>query len=728
MNANASQKEASSTMEHTTRTIRRVRMRNRLLTAGAAAVLATGTVVLLPVMSSAEDKDPVTPAVQDIPLGEPGNPAEEVVEVPGDQAAASPSDQPPSSTPAESSAPQPSATETTPSAQPQPSDPSAQPAPTDSTAPSTTSDESPPSATPEAPADPAATVAPELTDELAGDETLLVLDKESVAGFSMVGVSWVGPTDPAQITVKVRTKDVATGEWSEWNDLSINPIVAPNPDAPDQRIGTDPYWFGASDGIEVGVTVADALDVGDITLTLIDPKKVTQDSTPTATAVPTGSAGADSIPMPTVYSRAQWGADESKRTWGPRYAAGIKAATIHHSADGNNYTMSDVPGLMRSIYHYQAVSLGWGDIGYNVVVDKFGRAWEGRYGGLDSTVIGAHAGGFNSNTFGLSMLGNYDVVNVPSAVREKLAQLIAWKFSLYGVEPKAKTQLTQSGGGGTTAKFKDGQTVTLDTIFGHRDVGSTACPGRYGYAMIPGLRDRVAQIMASYRVNATVYFKNSNSSGAAEATVGLQPAGKRYVACDWDRSKTQTMTTFVDGIWRIYSDHYVHGPTTTLAYGQAGDIPICGDWTGKGQQSLGVYRPSNSTFYLRDTVTSGVAHRSISMGDLGDQPLVGDWDGNGTWTVGLYRPSNATFYLSNHNVTGTPTTPYHFGNLGDTPLYGTFGNGKKAGIGVRRGNTNFLAPKPGGPATISFIYGDPKDKVVMGDWNGDGVTSQAVVR
>ena len=68
---------------------------------------------------------------------------------------------------------------------------------------------------------------------------------------------------------------------------------------------------------------------------------------------------------------------------------------------------------MRSIYRYHAVSRGWGDIGYNVLVDKFGRLWEGRYGGLASTVIGAHAGGFNTYTFGVSMLGNYDVVRRP---------------------------------------------------------------------------------------------------------------------------------------------------------------------------------------------------------------------------------------------------------------------------------------------------------------------------
>src|SRR3712207_1623660 len=86
--------------------------------------------------------------------------------------------------------------------------------------------------------------------------------------------------------------------------------------------------------------------------------------------------------MPPIYSRAQWGADESLMGWDPQYAPTIKAATIHHTADGNNYAAADVPAILRSMYAYHAVSRGWGDIGYNVIVDKFGRAWEGRTGGL----------------------------------------------------------------------------------------------------------------------------------------------------------------------------------------------------------------------------------------------------------------------------------------------------------------------------------------------------------
>lgn len=327
----------------------------------------------------------------------------------------------------------------------------------------------------------------------------MVLAQENTDGFSMAGVTWLGDNPTTGLAVQIRVKDTEKGTWSEWTDLTVNQDGGPNPNAGDERNGTDPYWFGTSDGIELSLSIAPGINITGAKVTLIDPKQISQDGNPGAPQ-PAAEAHGAAGDQPLVYSRAQWGADESKRTWDPKYASTIKAATLHHSADGNNYTRADVPGIMRSIYQYQAVTQKWGDIGYNVVVDKFGRAWEGRYGGLASTVIGAHAGGFNTYTFGVSMLGNYDLVDVPAATKETVAQLIAWKFSLYGVDPTGWTQLTQMNGGFTTAKFNDGQTVSLPTVFGHRNTGNTVCPGKYGYAILPWLRTRAAQIISQIKI------------------------------------------------------------------------------------------------------------------------------------------------------------------------------------------------------------------------------------
>lgn len=472
-----------------------------MLTVIVASALGTAGIVLAPVIeSSAEKPKPVPASVQEIPLGEVTAPADGVEvkdpnkpvgqdqpTTPDDPAA--PSSPEPSPSPAPSTPPAPSTSpfpSETPSPSPSPS-PSPTPSPTPSPGPSGVPglDEPVPL--------PSAEEAPDQPMPVPAGSRTLVLDETQTKDFASAGISWVGDAPVDGIGMQVRTKNAETGEWSDWNELTVSRLVAANPDAPNQRQGSDPFWFGDSNGVEVAVTVMPGTEISDLKITLIDPKQVAQDADPSA-AAPTSSAGA-AMQQPPVYTRAQWGAAESKMTWAPKYASTIKAATLHHTADTNNYSAADVPAMMRSIYQYQAVTLGWGDIGYNVVIDKFGRAWEGRSGGLETAVQGAHAGGFNAYTFGLSMLGNYDVVDVPQATRDTLAQWIAWKFSLFNVDPLATTQLTQQGGNGTTAKFQDGQTVTLNTVFGHRDTGYTACPGRYGYAILPWLRQRAAELI-----------------------------------------------------------------------------------------------------------------------------------------------------------------------------------------------------------------------------------------
>ena len=117
---------------------------------------------------------------------------------------------------------------------------------------------------------------------------------------------------------------------------------------------------------------------------------------------------ADTEGLPSVVSRAAWGANESIRCSEPTMTDPTKALTLHHTAGSNNYTQAEAAAQVRGIYQYHAQNLGWCDIGYNVLVDKFGTIYEGRYGGLENAVMGAHVGGFNSNTWGISAIGNYD--------------------------------------------------------------------------------------------------------------------------------------------------------------------------------------------------------------------------------------------------------------------------------------------------------------------------------
>jgi uncharacterized protein with LGFP repeats len=322
--------------------------------------------------------------------------------------------------------------------------------------------------------------------------------------------------------VQVRVRDLA-GVWGPWTEVSA--------EAAEQETGTDtgtpvrggtaPLWTGPATAVEAELVTRSGAQPTDVQLDLVDPGESAADA---SLADPDITETADAaVAMPPVFSRAQWGADERLMRWTPQYASTIKAATLHHTAGSNNYTADQVPAILRSTYTYHAQSLGWGDIGYNVLVDKFGRIWEGRSGGLASTVVGAHAGGFNTSTFGVSMMGNYDVVGTPQPMIDSVAAIIGWKFSLYGVNPKGTTTLTSGG----TDKHAAGARVTLPTVFGHIDTKSTACPGRYGYARLGEIRDKAAARMANTKSPIATRY---DSDAGLRAWLGAPVGGEQSAA------------------------------------------------------------------------------------------------------------------------------------------------------------------------------------------------------
>lgn len=191
--------------------------------------------------------------------------------------------------------------------------------------------------------------------------------------------------------------------------------------------------------------------------------------------------------MPNVVSRSGWGADESIRCGSPTNDGSIKAVTVHHTAGSNNYDRSQANGIMRGIYTYHAQTRGWCDVGYNALVDKFGTIYEGRAGGLDKAIQGAHAGGFNKDTWGISMMGDYSREAPSDATLESMSKMIGWRMSVDDVDPLSDTTLTATGFSGS--KFPRGANVPLPAIFAHRDVGNTTCPGDVGYSHMDDMRE-----------------------------------------------------------------------------------------------------------------------------------------------------------------------------------------------------------------------------------------------
>ncbi|MFJ4688679.1 peptidoglycan recognition protein [Streptomyces sp. NPDC088789] len=195
-------------------------------------------------------------------------------------------------------------------------------------------------------------------------------------------------------------------------------------------------------------------------------------------------------PRPKITTRKGWGADEGLREKGFVYTNKVKAAFVHHTATGNNYTCAEAPSVIRGIYRYHVKSMGWRDIGYNFLVDKCGNIYEGRAGGVAKAVLGAHTLGFNSDSMGIAAIGSYGPTKPSNVAVTAIARLGAWKLGIWGGNPKGTTYLTSGGGN----LYKKGKNVRLNVISGHRDGFSTECPGAALYGKLGTVRTEAARL------------------------------------------------------------------------------------------------------------------------------------------------------------------------------------------------------------------------------------------
>ncbi|MEU2269874.1 N-acetylmuramoyl-L-alanine amidase [Streptomyces olindensis] len=326
-----------------------------------------------------------------------------------------------------------------------------------------------------------------------GDPHERSLAPRTTEPFSMLGITWDDPDAALDGTAQVRTRSRESGEWSPWHALDTDartPETGPDRDGASVRGGTQPLWAGPSDGVQVRVS-GSSLPAG-LRVELVDPEGGT-DAVHTAVVEPDAvgpdvvgpAAGAPSAERPAVTPRSAWGADESLVKDPPTYTADTKAMFVHHTAGTNDYTCEESASIVRGVFLYHVRSNGWNDIGYHFLVDKCGTVFEGRAGGVDKPVLGAHTYGFNTATSSVSVLGDYTTATTNTAVRESVAKVAAWKLGLYGLDPTRTTVLTA---GADNGKYKLGEKVTLHRISGHRDGYPTACPGQKLYDDLPEIR------------------------------------------------------------------------------------------------------------------------------------------------------------------------------------------------------------------------------------------------
>ena len=290
-------------------------------------------------------------------------------------------------------------------------------------------------------------------------------------GCRMVGVGWAAPGAP-RLSLRVRT---GSG-WGPW-------VAAGAAGHGPGRFG-EPLWLGEAGEVELraaqptsGVVlhfIADGGGGGLLARAAAFPR-----------AQPILQTGGG---QPAIIARDAWAGAGHPPRFGPNLGT-VELAFVHHTENPNGYSAADVPALLRSIYTYHHDVRGWSDIGYNFVIDQFGRAWEARFGGIDLAVVGSHAGGYNEFSTGAAVLGSFSGSPPSAAALRTLQRLLAWKLSLHGAPVHGDVQVVvgrplQAG----ETRYAPGTRARLARISGHRDGDFTDCPGDALYARLPAVR------------------------------------------------------------------------------------------------------------------------------------------------------------------------------------------------------------------------------------------------
>jgi flagellar hook assembly protein FlgD len=374
------------------------------------------------------------------------------------------------------------------------------------------------------------------------------------ARFNLVGVSSLGPG-----SVSFRTQ-AAIGRWSGWRPAV--PEAEDLPDGPHRWTLGNPYWTGPSTAIQYRLS-----------------GRIRRLRTTFIWSV------ADAVPLrrvsiagtPTLIPRLAWaGSDTALRRDSPRYADELRFAVVHHTAGADPSTPAQSIAIVRAIAAYHVHSNGWDDIGYNFLVDRFGQVFEGRYGGIDRNVIGAHAQGFNTGSVGVALIGTYASATPTTAARDALARVIGWRLDIAHVDPLST--LTYLSGG--NSKYPAGVPVFLRAVSGHRDTGFTSCPGDRVYGLLPAVANATATtglpklysprvqgrpgalVRFTARLSAALPWRVTVNDEAGGAITGGAGTG---TGVDWTWDATQVPAGKYT--WRISAGPTLRPATGTLAGG-----------------------------------------------------------------------------------------------------------------------------------------------------------------
>ncbi len=311
------------------------------------------------------------------------------------------------------------------------------------------------------------------------------------AAATIAGLSWEG--DPPRRAWVRASKDGS--EWSPWTELQVDSEHGPDPgtaEAAASRPASEPVYVGEAnwlqyrvEGAEPGRVKAEVVETAGRQLGVLERAALVVRGIELTSAVEAGA----SPTAPEFISRDEWGADscQPSNPSSPEYITRVRVMFVHHTATANGYTEAEAPEVIRSVCAYHVFTLGWSDIAYNFLIDRFGNTYEGRAGGVSQAVYGGHTKGFNSYSSGVALIGDHtSAAPGPDAI-ESLEHLLAWKLDLNHADPTGSSKVMSLG----STLYPFGDWVTLPNIAGHRDAQATSCPGDSCYVLLPSIRKAV---------------------------------------------------------------------------------------------------------------------------------------------------------------------------------------------------------------------------------------------
>ncbi len=304
--------------------------------------------------------------------------------------------------------------------------------------------------------------------------------------FDLLGLRWAAD-GPEHVHAEVRVRRDGA-RWSAWTEM-------PDADTGSVR-GTDPVWTGGADELQLRLRRRPA----GLRIHFVN---ATGTATPGARRVSAARAAVASVArtaarlagaataraageQPPIVPRAEWDGGQCAPRRGPSTGS-VQMAFVHHTVGTNDYGPEQSRAIVLAICRFHRNGNGWDDIGYPFLVDKYGTIFEGRAGGIDQPVVGAHAQGFNAVSTGVANLGTHGDAPQSDAAIDAISRLLAWKLPLHGVPVTGPVTVTSAGG--STNRHPSGRAVTFERIAGHRDANATDCPGAALYAQLPRLRE-----------------------------------------------------------------------------------------------------------------------------------------------------------------------------------------------------------------------------------------------